>query len=81
MRQFIRRVMYESHINTDKTSVDTTPRKSLTFFNQWLIYLEKTWLAPSNRSTIEKLPSNVFLSEKFNIAIENFENNFNNDKK
>ena len=34
-----------------------------------LTYLEQTWLAPADRSTMETLPANVELDERYSVAI------------
>jgi hypothetical protein len=69
LRHIVRKMIYSSQMSRDGKSVNTTSTTSSNSFNQWLTYLEQTWLAPSDRSTMEKLPSNVRLDDKYSIAI------------
>jgi hypothetical protein len=69
LRGYVRRILYEYQMSSDGKMVDTTHRTASSSLFQWLIYLEHTWLAPSDSSLVEPLPTNVELSERYNIAI------------
>lgn len=71
LRYFVRKNMYDSHMNRDKTQLLTSSKVSHMYFYQWLTYLEQTWLSDDVLNST-KLPSNVYLSEKINFAIESF---------
>jgi hypothetical protein len=69
MRHIVRKLIYSSQMSRDGKIVNTTSKTSSNSFNQWLTYLEQTWLAPSDRSTMMKLPANVHLDDKYSVAI------------
>jgi hypothetical protein len=75
LRHIVRKLIYSSQ--SDGKTVNTTSKTSSNSFNQWLTYLEQTWLAPSDRSAMMKLPANVHLDDKYSVGIP--ENNEEED--
>lgn len=69
LRGFVRKLLYKTHVNADGTKVETHSRASTDGIYQMLTYLEQTWLAPADRSTMETLPANVELDERYSVAI------------
>lgn len=69
LRAFVRKILYRTHVNADGTKVETHSRAATDGIYQMLTYLEQTWLAPADRSTMETLPANVELDERYSVAI------------